>query len=248
MKQIFLIFTLCSSIFAKQIISNFEIFFPLFGKIGEANASLVIKDKSYEIEIVANSFGVAKFMSSEKFEKYVSRGFVENNLLVPNYFKSFSKNSYKSRTKEYFFNHDKKIISMKKESFRYEKLKSSSDENLTFYAKNDLTTLYFNLKNIVNRDKFLYETVKTAGAEKDDGNVEVFKISNQELKEIEQLFDKLEDRVIKVVINQKIFASDKGELYLNLDKNYICKEAILKDVVLFGDIKAKLVNFKETNE
>ncbi|NWF66977.1 MAG: hypothetical protein HXX81_05870 [Campylobacterales bacterium] len=245
MKKIAIFLFFVSSIFAKDVVvkSDFEVFFPLFGKIGEANASLNIKNEKYSIEIVANSFGVAKFMSSNKSELYISHGFVENGYLVPTYFKSLTKNSYKSRTKEYFFNHETKSVLMKKDSFEDDEERYSFEENLSFYPRNDLTTLYFNLKNMVNQNNFLYDKIKTAGAEKSQGDVEIFKISLQELADINKLFEQKDNRVIKVIINQKIFASAKGELYLNLDKDYVCKEAILKDVILFGDIRAKLVNF-----
>jgi len=44
------------------------------------------------------------------------------------------------------------------------------------------------------------------------------------------------------IINQKIFASDKGKLLLRVGDDGITKQAILKDVIFFGDMVAKKVD------
>ncbi len=43
-----------------------------------------------------------------------------------------------------------------------------------------------------------------------------------------------------VYINQKIFSSDRGELWIAFNDKNECETAALKDVILFGDIKGIL--------
>ncbi len=48
----------------------------------------------------------------------------------------------------------------------------------------------------------------------------------------------------KPIVYQKIFSSDKGELLLKIGKNDgITQKAVLKDLLLFGDVRAyKIAN------
>ncbi len=47
---------------------------------------------------------------------------------------------------------------------------------------------------------------------------------------------------MKVVVNDDIFASDKGELLINLRDDGLCTQAILKDVLFFGDIRGEMID------
>jgi hypothetical protein len=55
-----------------------------------------------------------------------------------------------------------------------------------------------------------------------------------------------EDRLVTVVVDQDIFESDRGELYVSLDSDYLAIEAMLKDVLLFGDIRAVRTELHKT--
>ena len=46
---------------------------------------------------------------------------------------------------------------------------------------------------------------------------------------------------LTVILNDRIFASAKGELLINLDSSGLCEKAILEDVLLFGDIVGKRI-------
>ena len=41
---------------------------------------------------------------------------------------------------------------------------------------------------------------------------------------------------VKVVLNEPIFSSSKGELLIYLDSDGLAVKAVLEDVLLFGDI------------
>ena len=46
---------------------------------------------------------------------------------------------------------------------------------------------------------------------------------------------------LTAIIHQKIFSSSKGELILSIDEAGITQKAMLKDVMMFGDILAERV-------
>jgi len=73
------------------------------------------------------------------------------------------------------------------------------------------------------------------GANKTDGRIDVDPLTNPSAVRAE--FDWDDGHAMKVTINQKIFSSKKGELLLNLGDDGLCKQAVLKDVLLFGDIR-----------
>ena len=80
------------------------------------------------------------------------------------------------------------------------------------------------------------------GAKEDDGRVDIEKPEGAELEKMKEFMKMDIDSFLKVSINQNIFSSEKGEMLINVDKNNICNKAVLKDVLLFGDIVATKVN------
>ena len=84
------------------------------------------------------------------------------------------------------------------------------------------------------------------GANKKDGHVNIYTPKGKEAKKIRRLLE-AKGHVLVVIINQKIFSSKKGELYIDIDKDGLCTTAVLKDVIFFGDITGRMVekNIKE---
>jgi len=71
--------------------------------------------------------------------------------------------------------------------------------------------------------------------------------TGKKLNDLRSYLGKKAGHFLIVFINQKIFASKRGELYLDLNDDGICTKAVLKDVIFFGDIRGKLISLKETN-
>ena len=107
---------------------------------------------------------------------------------------------------------------------------------MKYYAKDDLLTLFFNIKKYLNDFSVKEDQVFYAvGANKKDGRVDIHIPKVQKQKKFKKIL---------VTINQKIFASKKGELNLDLDDNGICQKAVLKDVIFFGDIRGEIKELK----
>jgi hypothetical protein len=112
---------------------------------------------------------------------------------------------------------------------------------MPFFANNDILTLFFNLKTILGKDLTTKEEQKliAIGASDKNGKIDVRSILDKEYKEISKLLDE-SNHILAIVLNQKIFASQKGEMFLNINDEGICTSALLKDVIMFGDIRGKI--------
>lgn len=243
-----------SSIFAQSLPRNtsttYSISFGIFGEIARAYAKLEVKkDLSYVISMRAHTSGMAYVLAGKREEFFRSEGFLKNGFFVPEVFFHKVKKQYKDSDnpfsirkktitkideKTYTFNHDEKSVYCKKDYTRNENVEKNKPEKLEFYADNDLLSLFFNFGRLKKNSKSF--KLYAVGANKKDGRVDVFIPSGKKLKQIKEDLEQSVGDFLIVYINQKIFSSDKGELFINM-QNGICESAILKDVLLFGDIK-----------
>ena len=139
----------------------------------------------------------------------------------------------------YTFDHKTKKIIKQKEKYEDGELESKSTEVLPYYAENDILTLYFNfaenIKDIKAGEHKIYHAV---GANPKDGKVDVLSPTGEKLEEVKESCEgNAGDRHLIVTINQKIFQSENGELFILFDRAGETKKAVLKNVILFGDIR-----------
>jgi len=242
------------SIFAKDLNATYKVSFGIFGQIGVAKTSLHVEAKSYKITVHAKSTGFASFVSGERQEWYESEGKIKDGLFIPDIYKKIvqrkvnvSKNfsdEIKTQTKRYIliytFNHKTKTVIATKIRIQGKK-KSTSSEKLKFYSNNDLLSLFFNFKKLfpdLNIKK--HHTLHAVGANKDTGKIDLFPLKKKNFSNLIS-GDLTRIKLMKVILSDKIFASKKGELYLGLNSKGLCEKAVLKDVILFGDIRGELI-------
>jgi hypothetical protein len=264
-KVIFLVIFLFSFGWAKVFKNHealYEISYGIIGEVGEGTATFYVKDNHYKIEIKTATKGVAKFLSKGRKDWMVSEGEIHGDVVLPNYFQKHVETTYKSKSKYYTFYHDKKkivveekivhrvkeltsmdiVMGRKKRDIAFKEHVSSSKKVLPFYVQDDILSLFVNLKVYLGgtfehiKPKLLY----ALGGDKKDGHIEIYSPQNSAIRNI---LGK-DGHILAVVINQKIFSSKKGELFIRLDDAGIARNAILKDVVLFGDVTMKLKKLK----
>jgi len=242
------------SLFAKEINATYRVSFGIFGQIGIAKTTLHVEGKRYKIEVHAKSTGFASFVSGGRQEWYESQGEIKDGKFLPDVYKKVvqkevnigdafndnSKTEVKKYTLIYRFNHQNKSIMATKIKTQGKK-RSECNKKVKFYAKNDLLSLFFNFKKIFPSLKIKKHHVLYAlGADKDTGKIDLFPLKKEEFSRlVGGGLDSL--KLMKVLLRDKIFASKKGELYLGLDEDGICQKAVLKDVILFGDIRGELI-------
>ena len=225
--------------FGTQKKAIFDVEYGFLKELGVAQASLDSDSKTYTIRIYAEASGIAKFLSRNRQEVYTSTGYIQNGQFVPTRFIQQKNYSDKLELTTYTFDHKIKKVVKQKEKFEDNKLISKSVEPLEYYADNDILTLYFNiaenLKAIKTGEHRIYYAV---GANPKDGKVDVIAPSGDKLSKMKSYIGGgSDDRHLVVIINQKIFQSDNGELYILFDRAGETKKAVLKDVIFFGDIR-----------
>jgi Protein of unknown function (DUF3108) len=239
MKAVLALVFLAIVAFGAQKNASYSVEYGLFKELGTAEAAMKDDGKSFTIDIYAKTQGVAKFLTRNRVEHYSSVGYKEGEQFVPTRFVQSRKWSDREDRTTYTFDHKTKKITKLKEKFEDGKLEDRSEEPLEYYAKNDILTLYFNiaenLKTFKAGDHKIYYAV---GANPKDGKVDVISPSGAKLNELKEYIGGTpSDKHLIVIINQKIFQSENGELFLLFDSTGETKKAVLKDVILFGDIR-----------
>lgn len=267
--KFFAILILCASaLFGETISAKYEISFGVFGAVGSANTRLVRQGDRYEIVMDAVAQGVAGSLSGQRRESFRSKGRIVAGLLIPDlYVHEVSRKkgkTTKNERKTYAFDYARKTIKFQKFKGTGDELQLVSDEILPYFATNDLLSLFFNFSKIPHSgDKFF---VRAAGAKSADGRIDIERPRGSAAANIaselgvappsdananssaeasakpgEHGADKQAAAIYVVFINQPIFSSSRGELHLSLNERGYADRAVLKDVLLFGDIRARLV-------
>lgn len=228
--------------------AEYEIYYGFFGNIGKATASLLVEDGTYKIKIKAEATGLAKVLSRSRVETFESTGVVKDEILIPQIFLSRKEREGKTDIKHYLFDYESKSVKLLSTRIRNGK-KIDSKKTMPFFTQNDILTLFFNLKSILGKNFETKEDMKfiAIGASDKNGKINVRSILNDEYQDLSKMLES-SNYILAVVLNQRIFASQKGEMFLNINEDGICTSALLKDVVMFGDIRGKIQNLKVTRE
>ena len=234
--SVLLLFT---AAYSKTLSATYEVSFGIFQKMGTADTMLQINDdNTYLIRVEAKTAGLAKVLSNNRYEVYESRGIVKNGKLVPNTYMTMRKTDSKQSVKTYTFDHQNRIVW--KESVKTSGgVENRSREKNEYYANEDILSLFFNLKNYTVKRQNTYFNV--IGGNKEDGRIDTVFPKAAELARMKKILETDEGDFLKVVLNDRIFSSEKGELLINLDREGLCEKAILEDVLLFGDIVGKRI-------
>ncbi len=238
MRFLILFLVLLNFSFGKTIVSYYKVGYAFFDEVAKAKAIYQnIKDR-YHIKIEAKAVGFLSAFSN-RVESYESFGDINNSILIPKKFINYRKNGSKVIEKIYTFDHKNRVV-FKIENKRIDnKIVSTKKSKLKFYAKDDILTLFFNLKYLdTKKDKFQLYAV---GGNKKDGHIDIIRPTSSRERELNRLFKNKRGDFLIAILYRKIFLSNRGELIIKLDKDALCKEAVLKDVLFYGDIRGEMV-------
>lgn len=217
----------------------YRVSFGILGEIGIAKAHIERDQERYRIQIEGISTGFARTLSRNRQEKQISEGHIVKGVLLPDRYIVLRTFANKIIRKSYTINHlDKSVVRLveKRENGR---LVFKEKKRLNFYAPNDLLTLYFNLAELIpDKERGASYRFRALGAEKQGGDVEVVVADRERRALYAKELGSGGYWYLTAIIHQKIFSSSRGELMLSVDDKGITQKAILKDVLLFGDIRA----------
>jgi hypothetical protein len=243
MKKILILlnFLFLLSLNAETITADYKVEFGIFGEIGVANALLTRDDNRYVIDVELKATGLSKRLSGNRKEQHISKGHIENGVMVSDLYQVIKSHGSKVVNKIYRINHKTKTVTKEYKRWKNGKLTKDETKTMDYYSKDDLLTLYFNLdRKIVDKQEPNAYTFKAIGAEKQKGKVDVIIPKKSDLKEYKDAVGAISDGswYARAIIHQDIFSSDKGELLLRIGKDGITEKAVLKDLIFFGDIRA----------
>ena len=230
---------LSNVLLSEDIIAKFDVSYGVFGKVGTANAVLQKNKNVYTINMELATTGLANILSGGRKEHHISKGHMENALMVSDMYQVTKTQGSTVVSKEYKVDHKRKRIFKTYRKYKKGKLVSEKNTTLDYYTKNDLLTLYFNLDTSI-KDKRKEKTYvfKAVGAERQKGKVIVIIPNKKVLKQYQKDLGTGSSWYATSIIHQKIFSSKEGRLMLGIAEDGITNKAVLKDVIFFGDITA----------
>jgi hypothetical protein len=79
------------------------------------------------------------------------------------------------------------------------------------------------------------------GAEKQQGKVSIVVPNAKHRAVYEQALGKGKFDYLTAIVYQKLFQSNRGELMIAIGQDGIAEKAVLKDLILYGDLTAKRI-------
>jgi len=240
MRVILLLF-LAIFIYAKTMMATYTAKYGWFGTIAEATGVYEYNKTNYKITAQTKTKGIVASFSKHLSQTYISEGIVKNNILIPKKYTLIIKRGDNIYKRVYKFDRkNKKIIKI-----RFKNSQFQGKETLKYYVSEDVLSLYFNLPNYLKTKKQKIYTFYAIGGRKSDGRIDVTFPTGNELKNIKDEFDNKKGLYIKANLYNKVFAGDKGILYLVIDpKNWVTLKGVVKNVLKIGDLKGGIKNFK----
>jgi len=227
---------------AKVLDVSYKVTFGMFGQLGVCKAHLQSEKEAYRIGIGVKATGMAKMLSRNRQERHTSQGHLSHGMLVSDSYEVVKTYGAKYIEKVYRIDPRHKQITKYVLKKREGRVTGKKEQVLDFYSTNDLLTLYFNLPKLIgDMSKPGRYAFTAVGAERQQGLVEVIIPEKAALGAYEKVLGKGDYWYMTVIIHQKIFASNRGELMLAIGKDGIAEKAVLKDLVMFGDLVAKRI-------
>jgi hypothetical protein len=209
-----------------EISATYKANYGWFGTIATASGSFKKFNSHYLITTISKTTGFAKkFVNLTQI--YQSSGVIKNNILIPLEYKNIIIRNGKQYTLIYSFDYNNSKIYKTK----YKDGKFIYKKPLCFFAKNDILTLYWNLPKIMHSNS---QTFKALGGERHTGRVDVTILKKS--KSITKL---------KVNLYNKVFAGDKGILFLDVNNsNWVTIKGVVKNVLKVGDVKGEITSLR----
>jgi len=226
---------------AQTIQLNYKATFGIFGTVGSIHNTLSRTNTKYSIKSIVKLEGLAKMMLGNQKETYISKGHMEKGLMVSDFYEMTSEKKGKKKVKTYLFDHKKHTTSKNEKVWRKGVLTEDKTQTLSFYAKDDLLTLYFNLGTALKSKGKTY-FFKAVGLEKQQGKVSISVPTDAQVKSYKKDLGSNAHLYAKALIHQKNFRKKKGDILLAIGKDGFIQKSVIKDILLYGD--AELVRVK----
>ncbi|WP_345985924.1 DUF3108 domain-containing protein [Sulfurimonas sp. HSL-1656] len=225
---------------AATIEARYSIAFWVIGHVGTTTLKLTTGQQRYRIEANATLEGIAALLAHHHSEHFLSEGHIDaQGRLIPERYRVLRTMDDYRREQLYRFGrngitlyqHEKMLVTLRRfdpDTMRYVAKSRPAERRaflrLPYPAEDDLLTLYFNarpqLESLASGDSLTQHAAGTDG-----GEVHVTR--------------RPAPYRYSVQLDQDIFRSARGEMEIETDEAYYVKNAVLKDVLLFGDLEVE---------
>ncbi len=235
-----MIFIFTSMAFAKVSHINYDLKFGIFGTIGSLNTKLTKSKRRYTIDTKMQISGLAKTLLGSHSGRYISKGHISRGMMVSDLYQMIERYDDVVISQEYSINHKRKRVTKRFRKWKNGKLIKETSRNLGFYAKDDLLTVYFNLDKAISKKGKTY-IFKVVGLEKQSGRVKITVPSPSQTAPYKKDLGDSADWYAKALIYQKNFRKKKGDILLSVGKDGIIQNAVIKDILMYGDARVERV-------
>ena len=232
------ILALFLTLFLNAQIWEYEIHSPLFGTLGTIKVAKLIKGNSYRIVTKIETKGVASVILGDRVDNYISSGIIYKKRFYARDFKILRNKGGKKELLEYKINPKTKIVKKYRTRWKDGKRVPKKTRTLTYYAYDDLATIYFNFPLI--KPKKGSKRVKAVGTEKIGGYVVISipdeKIANKERKKLKVGKDTI---VAYFIAKREVLGEGNRKFVVALDSKGILKKAYFVAIPVVGDLIIK---------
>ncbi len=180
---IFIFFSTC--LYSKNIEADYSVEFGIVGEVGKVHAVLSSDGRYYMIDANVSSVGIARAVTDDLEERHISKGHVENGLLVTDMYQMIKSYGDYTSTTIYRVNHSKRKVTRQYKKWKFDKQVTNRTVTLDYYGKDDLMTFFLNLpKHIENKYSPKKYQFKAIGEDRKNGRVDITIPSKNALKEI----------------------------------------------------------------
>jgi len=232
---------LLTPLFGGSLIGTYEAKYGIFGKVAKATGTYQWEGNRYRIFVDARAVGMVATLAKHIRETFESRGKIVNGILLPETYTMTIRRGKKFYKYVYKFDRQKYII----RKLRYFNGKLESNETLPYWVKFDVLSLYFSLPRLMKPGKKSY-TFYALGARKSDGRLDVSYLTPSEKEDlIGEVGGAKNALYLKFNLYNKVFAGDRGILYLVISRNnFVALKGLLKNVLKIGDLKGFLTDLR----
>lgn len=243
MKILLIIIIYFSFSFTQTIDIKYDISFGFFGKIGEAKLKVRLDKSRYLIDIRAYFIGFYKKIFDNLNERYISIGTIKNNVYFSHKYISVKNKNNNKKVTKFMIDYNKKEIFRIYEEYKKKKLFKSEKNILPKekFSSQDILNIFFNINRYIKQNGKPYQH-NIIGIEKKQ-QFEISIPSKKIINNYSALRNKKFSKYLHIILNQDFLLSKKGEIITGLSKkdNFL-DVAIIKDILLIGDITIKRVN------
>ena len=258
-----LLILLLSPLYAKGIKAGYDVSFGIVGEIGKAEITYTQEKDSYTIIAHAWTTGMSALLTQNREEIYISQGKIIDNDLRPDVFVKFKQSDRYTKSSVYLFEHKDKKVFVHKANEHYgteshydvntmktvkiDSLEFDFKEDLfRFYTGNDLLSLFFNTKKILPTLKSGEKKELAAiGSKTPNCIIDIEAPDDEQRKILQEVMSDDESMLVTIILHQNIFQSKEGRLHVALDEEGFATNVLLKDVILFGDIRGERTYLKK---